>query len=306
MELLHRSRLESLEDVDPPLGVSEVEARNIVQCLACLFLTGEQVGADLPPALQAEGLLVALVEYFLERPHHPALPVRHDVDYSLEDVLGPLLLLLPPHHRHDLLHFLPLLLWVLDHCLLLGGRLDECSDRVGERESNNQDSIAVEVVAGSDYLLHLIPSSGIEVDIFGLEVLEGVAGDDWDLIPCVGHGGLEELEEGACGDSVVVAEYFFGGREEGLSQLGLLLLRLLLRLLLDLLLLFLLSLSLLLGVFFHRLLLLHLFLDSLADIEHLHIGLHFLAIHLVPVMQFEFEVVRAHLLLEVGRVHQAR
>jgi hypothetical protein len=68
---------------------------------------------------------------------------------------------------------------------------------MGKRKSNNQHGIAVEVVVGSHHLLHLVPGGGVQVDVARLEVLEGVAGNHWDLIPSAFHGWLEILDQRA-------------------------------------------------------------------------------------------------------------
>lgn len=151
---------------------------------------------DFPSIFKVECLLIAIIENIFYRLNCRCIFVWNYVNNSLKDIFRRLFFFFFNRRRRDFFHIFRifLLLWILDH-FLLWRRFDESANRECHIESYYKYSIAVEVVIGCDDFLHLVAGCCVEIDVFGLEVLESVARDHWDFVSCASHCRLEELHE---------------------------------------------------------------------------------------------------------------
>lgn len=149
---------------------------------------------DFSSALQIQCLLVDSVESIFYQFYSGCIAVGNHIDHTLKYILGGFFLLLFScrWRRRGFLGIL-LLLGVLNDWLLLLLGLEESPYRMGKGKTDDKDSIAVKVVAGSNHLLHLITSSSVKIDVSGLEVLESITWNHWDLVSCGFHTWLQKF-----------------------------------------------------------------------------------------------------------------
>lgn len=194
MELFDSTTPQSFQYIDTALRVYQLKATDEIQCPTGLLLGSQQMCGDFSPALEIKCLLVGSIESVFYQFYSGCVTVGNHIDHTLEHIFGGLFLLLfsSRWRRRDFLRIL-LLFRILNDRLFLFLRLDKCADRVGKGKADNKHSITVKVVARSYHFLHLVTSSSIKIDVAGLEVLESVTWDHWDLVSCRLHTWLQKF-----------------------------------------------------------------------------------------------------------------
>lgn len=206
MVFLNSPIFQSLQDVNSTLWICNLKACDIVQSLAGLFLSSQQMCSDFSSIFKIKSLLIAIIEDILNCLNSCCIFVWDYVNNPLKDIFRRLLFLFLNRRRRNFFHFfwIFLLLWIFNHFFLRRWWFDESTNRKGHIEAYYKDSITVKVVIRCDNFLHFVAGSCVEIDVFGLEILESVAGNDWDFVPCASHRRFEKLNKRAGGNSIIV------------------------------------------------------------------------------------------------------